>query len=417
MKVLVVGGGSGGHITPALATVREILNLKPCTRVEFWTDRKYYNNVVKITTEIGVAWGDEERLSGRRQYVRVRKIAAGKFRRYAGWTVSDYLKNWDTTLKDLIVGNFCGLIGFISGIFQSFWRMLLKKNRPDVVFLKGGFVGLPVGIVARFFRIPYVIHESDATPGLANRLLMKHANVIARAIPSSEGDKTASKTIVTGVPVAPEFKKVSETKQKQLKKAFGFDEDKPLVVITGGSQGAQHINEAVRDILPEMLKFASVGLVAGRGRYEEMVDLKKYEDWDKAKLKSNFRMWAFNSAMHELMGAADVVVSRAGATTIAELAALSKAVVLVPFEQLPGSHQVKNAERLLAMDAVKMVKDSRMVQQPGILLETVQKLIRSPKLRKDLATKLHETYKPKAAEDLAKIVIELANMGGEDAKK
>ena len=146
-------------------------------------------------------------------------------------------------------------------------------------------------------------------------------------------------------------------------------------------------------------------------------DLKKYEDWDKAKLKSNFRMWAFNSAMHELMGAADVVVSRAGATTIAELAALSKAVVLVPFEQLPGSHQVKKAERLLAMDAVKMVKDSRMVQQPGILLETVQKLIRSPKLRKDLATKLHETYKPKAAEDLAKIVIELANMGGEDAKK
>lgn len=444
MKVLVVGGGSGGHITPAVAVVREILEEKPRARVEFWTDRKYYKNVVKITTEIGVAWGNEERLSGRRQYVRVRKIAAGKFRRYAGWTVSDYFKNWDTTLKDLVVGNFCGLIGFISGIFQSFWRMFLKKNRPDVVFLKGGFVGLPVGIVARFFRIPYVIHESDVTPGLANRLLMKHASRIALALdPSASADallarRTPSttrsatpaslnspnasailsdKSIVTGVPVAPEFKKVSETKQKQLKKAFGFDEDKPLVVITGGSQGAQHINEAVRDILPEMLKFASVGLVAGRGRYEEMVDLKKYEDWDKAKLKSNFRMWAFNSAMHELMGAADVVVSRAGATTIAELAALSKAVVLVPFEQLPGSHQVKNAERLLAMDAVKMVKDSRMVQQPGILLETVQKLVRSPKLRKDLATRLHETYKPKAAEDLAKIVIELANTGGEDAKK
>ncbi|MBR0415798.1 glycosyltransferase [Candidatus Saccharibacteria bacterium] len=418
MKVLVVGGGSGGHITPAVAVVREILEEKPRARVEFWTDRKYYKNVVKITTEIGVAWGDEERLSGRRQYVRVRKIAAGKFRRYAGWTVSDYFKNWDTTLKDLVVGNFCGLIGFISGIFQSFWRMLLKKNRPDVVFLKGGFVGLPVGIVARFFRIPYVIHESDATPGLANRLLMKHASRIALALNSPNASAILSdKSIVTGVPVAPEFKKVSETKQKQLKKAFGFDEDKPLVVITGGSQGAQHINEAVRDILPEMLKFASVGLVAGRGRYEEMVDLKKYEDWDKAKLKSNFRMWAFNSAMHELMGAADVVVSRAGATTIAELAALSKAVVLVPFEQLPGSHQVKNAERLLAMDAVKMVKDSRMVQQPGILLETVQKLVRSPKLRKDLAARLHETYKPKAAEDLAKIVIELANTGGEDAKK
>ncbi|MBQ6127810.1 glycosyltransferase [Candidatus Saccharibacteria bacterium] len=420
MKVLVVGGGSGGHITPAVAVVREILEEKPRARVEFWTDKKYYKNVVKITTEIGVAWGEESRVSGKRQYIQVRKVAAGKFRRYAGWSLADYFKNWDTTLKDLIFGNIGGLIGFMGGIFQSFFRMLLKKNRPDVIFLKGGFVGLPVGIVARFYKIPYVIHESDATPGLANRLLVKHATKVATSLPVEEidGVEPDPKVVLTGVPVAPEFKRVSETKQKQLKKAFGFDEEKPLVVITGGSQGAQHINEAVREILPEMLKFTSVGLVAGRSRYEEMVDLKKYEDWDKAKLKSNFRMWAFNSAMNELMGAADVVVSRAGATTIAELAALAKAVILVPFEQLPGSHQVKNAERLLSLGAVVMVKDGRMVNQPGILLEEVQRLVRSPKVRKDLAAKLHETYKPKAAKDLADILIKLANdTGGLDEKE
>lgn len=419
MKVLVVGGGSGGHITPAVAVVREILEKKPRARIEFWTDKKYYKNVVKITTEIGVAWGEEDRLSGRRQYIRVRKVAAGKFRRYAGWSFSDYFKNWDTTLKDLVLGNFFGFIGFVGGILQSFGRMFLKKNRPDVIFLKGGFVGLPVGIVARMYKIPYVIHESDATPGLANRLLVKHATKVATSLPVEEieGVEPDPKVILTGVPVAPEFKKVSESKQRQLKKAFGFDEEKPLVVITGGSQGAQHINEAVREILPEMLKFTSVGLVAGRGRYEEMVDLKKYEDWDKAKLKSNFRMWAFNSAMHELMGAADVVVSRAGATTIAELAALAKAVVLVPFEQLPGSHQVKNAERLVSLSAVEMVKDSRMVQQPGILLEIIHKLVRSPKVRKDLAERLHETYKPKAANDLAEILIKLASTGGENEKE
>ena len=167
-----------------------------------------------------------------------------------------------------------------------------------------------------------------------------------------------------------------------------------------------------------MLKFTSVGLVAGRGRYEEMVDLKKYEDWDKAKLKSNFRMWAFNSAMNELMGAADVVVSRAGATTIAELAALAKAVILVPFEQLPGSHQVKNAERIADLNAAEVVKDSRMVQQPGILLEEVKKMVRSPKLRQKMAAELHKTYKPKAAKDLADILIDLANdTGGEDEKR
>lgn len=432
MKILVVGGGSGGHITPAVAVVREILRLKPRARVEFWTDRKYYKNVVKITTELGVAWGEEKRVSGKRQYIRVRKVMAGKFHRYAGWKLKDYFENFSITLKDIIWGNIVGFIGFIGGILQSFFRMFSKNSRPDVVFLKGGFVGLPVGIVARLFRIPYVVHESDAVPGLANRILMKHAKIIATSLDNetaaspeesdsksdvksdikSSSSKTSalsgSNVIVTGVPVAPEFKKISKSKQEQLKKAFGFPVDQPLIVVTGGSQGAQHINEAIRDILPEMLKFASVGLVAGRGRYEEMVDLKKYEAWDKAKLLSNFRMWAFNSAMNELLGAADIVISRAGATTIAELAALSKAVILVPFEKLPGSHQVKNAERLVGLGAVAMVGDERMVEQPGILLELAHKLVRSPKLREELADRLHETYKPHAASDLAKILINTA---------
>lgn len=397
--------------------VREILNERPRTRVEFWTDKKYYKNVVKITTEIGVAWGEEARVSGRRQYIQVRKIMAGKFHRYAGWNVKDYFEHFDITLKDLVWGNIVGFIGFIGGILQSFFRMLPKSKRPDVIFLKGGFVGLPVGIVARLFRIPYVIHESDATPGLANRLLIKHATRIATSLPVEEieGVEPDPRIVVTGVPVAPEFKKISESRQRQLKKAFGFDENKPLVVMTGGSQGAQNMNEAMREILPEMLKFTSVGLVAGRQRYEEMVDLKKYEDWDKAKLKSNFRMWAFNSAMNELMGAADIVISRAGATTIAELAALSKAVILVPFEKLPGGHQTKNAERLVELGAVAMIGDERMRQQPGVLLELTQKLVRSPRLRIDLAERLHATYKSSAAKDLAEILIKIAS--GEKIKE
>ncbi len=393
--------------------VREILHEKPRTRVEFWTDRKYYKNVVKITTEIGVAWGEESRISGRRDYIQVRKIMAGKFHRYAGWKFADYFKNFEITLKDIIWGNFTGFIGFVGGIIQSFFRLFSRKNRPDVIFLKGGFVGLPVGIVAKLFRIPYVVHESDAVPGLANRLLIKRATKVALAN-KSEAFPENDKFVVTGVPVAPEFKKVSASKQASLKKAFGFSEDKPLVVMTGGSQGAQHMNEAMRDILPEMLKFSSVGLIAGRERYEEMVDLKKYEEWDKAKLQSDFRMWAFNSAMNELMGAADVVISRAGATTITELAALGKAVILVPFEKLPGGHQTKNAEYLVSINAVAMVGDERMVEQPGILLELTKKLVRSPKLRHQLAEKLHETYYPNSAKDLAKMIIEI---GSSDLKK
>ena len=344
MKVLVVGGGSGGHITPAVAVVREILEMKPRTRVEFWTDRKYYRNVEKITTEIGVNTGRESKLSGKRKYIRVKKISAGKLRRYAGWSFLDYFRNWDITLKDLIIKNFIDFFRIILAFIQSFVWLLPRATRPDVIFLKGGYVGLPVGVVAGWLKIPYVIHESDAATGLANRVLMKKARVVAMGVPFDE-EKAPKKWRFVGTPVAQEFKPVSVAKQKSLKKAFGFSIDRPLVVVTGGSQGALHIDEAMREILPEMLKFTSVGLVAGRKHFEEMLDLKKYEEWDKAKLTSDFRMWAFNTTMSELMGAADVVISRAGATTVAELAALKKAVILVPFEKLPGSHQVKNAEK------------------------------------------------------------------------
>ncbi len=407
MKVLVVGGGSGGHITPAVAVVRELMEKNPRTKVEFWTDKKYYKNVVKITTEIGVRWGSHAQEENRRiPYIRVRKIWAGKFRRYAGWTTKDWFKNWNIVLKDLIFGNIVGFFGFIGGIVQSFWRLLLPSRRPDVIFLKGGFVGLPVGLVAKKLKIPYVVHESDMVPGLANRVLMENAAVVATGW---EGLKTNNTQVVhVGVPVAPEFKVVTEAQQKALKKDFGFDPEKPLVVVTGGSQGSQNINEAMNVILPEMLKFASVGSVAGRKYYEEVVGLKRYEEWDKAKLRSNFRMWEFNSAMHDLMGAADVIISRAGATTIAEMSALKKAVILVPFERLPGAHQLKNAEKLKELGAVVMVPDAVMQKDPSELLESTRHLVRAPKEREQLADKLHAEAKPDAAEKLAEVLVEVS---------
>lgn len=406
MKILAVGGGSGGHITPAVAVLREVVRRDPKAEIEFWTDRKYYKNVVKITTELGVSWGDEEQeRKTKTPYVRVRKICAGKFHRYAGWTYKDWFKNWGIVIKELIIGNIIGFFGFVFGLIQSFGRLFLRKKRPDVIFLKGGFVGLPVGLVAQKLKIPYVVHESDAVPGLANRILMKKATVIATGWESRSTKK--DNEVCVGVPVAPEFKSVTETQQKKLKKDFGFDPERPLVVVTGGSQGSENINLTMKEILPEVLKFASVGLVAGRKHYEDMVELKQYEDWDQAKLQSDFRMWEFNSAMHELLGAADVVVSRAGATTIAELAALEKAVILVPFARLPGEHQLRNAEDLQKVNAVVMVDDEKMMKRPDILLEELRHLVRSPRERADLAQRLHEEAHPDAAGRLAQVLLEV----------
>ena len=404
-----MGGGSGGHITPAVAVVREILNLKPRTRIEFWTDFKYYKNVTKLTTELGVSWGEEEKttLKKREPYIRVRRVLSGKFHRYANWKFTDYFRHIDITLKDLIFGNIIGFLGFIGGLVLSFFRLLPKKKRPDIMFLKGGFVCLPVGLVARLFKIPYVIHESDTVAGLANRILMKKARTVAFGMPLSDEVLAKHPNYVwTGIPIGKEFSLVNSKKQESLKKAFSFSTAKPLVVITGGSQGAKDLNVATREILPELLKFTSVALVAGRKHYEDMVDLKRYENWEKASLESNFRMWEFNTTMDELMGAADVVVSRAGATTIAELAALGRAAILVPFERLPGAHQVKNAERLEGIGAAMMLKDADMVERPERLLEMIQTLVRSPKKRADMVEKIHTEAKSDAAKELAKIVLE-----------
>lgn len=390
--------------------MREILEKKPRAEVEFWTDFKYFRNVTKLTTELGVSWGEErEKKRKKGPYIRVRRIMAGKFHRYAGWKFSDYFVNIDTTLKDLIFGNIFGFFGFLGGLVTSFVRLAIPKYRPKVIFLKGGYVCLPVGIIAKLFRIPYIIHESDVVAGLANRILMKKATKVAFGMPISEGMAEKHPNYVwTGIPVAPEFRPVSPTKQMSLKKAFSFNEEKPLVVITGGSQGAKNLNESIRLILPELLKIASVGLVAGRKHYEDMIDLKQYENWDKASLESNFRMWEFNTTMDELMGAADVVVSRAGATTIAEMAALKKATILVPFERLPGGHQVKNAERLASTGAAAVINDYEMVKNPSALLDEIRRLVKNPRLRADMADKLSEEARSDAAKRLADIILEVA---------
>mgnify|MGYP003301275051 CR=1 FL=1 len=349
-----------------------------------------------------MAWGEELKRPIKESYIRVRRVPAGKLHRYAGWKFLDYFKRFDITLKDLIIGNFLGFFGFLGGLITCFFRLLKKNNRPDVIFLKGGYVCLPVGLIAKRFKIPFVIHESDAVPGLANRVLMNKATKVAFGVPLS--DETMEKHpnyVWTGIPVGAEFKEVSGAKQMALKKAFGFSAEKPLLVVTGGSQGSENLNEVTRAILPELLKFTSVGLIAGRKHYEDMMDLKRYENWEKAELESNFRMWEFNTTMDELLGAADVIVSRAGATTIAEMAALKKATILVPFGRLPGGHQTKNAERLKELGAASMIDDTDALEKPELVLEEVRTLMRSPRKRADMAEKLHKEARSDAAKRVA----------------
>ena len=296
-------------MTPVIAVVREIWEIRPRAKIEFWTDKKYFKNTKKLAFE-----NDMDLM--------VRKIAAGKLRRYTNFKFIDYLQHFDVILQN--IADFFRIIG---GFIQSFWRLI--RNRPDVIFLKGGYVCLPVGTVAKWLHIPYIIHDSDATPGLTNRLLSKKATKVATGMPLKYYNYPEEKAVWTGIPINQEFHPVGEKKQKSLKKELGFNENEPLLVVTGGSLGAENINVAIREILPELLKMTSVLLVAGRERYPEMLDLKDYEKWEDGKLVSNFRMLEFSGEMYKLFGAADLVVSRAGASTMTELSSMAKAVIMV----------------------------------------------------------------------------------------
>ncbi|MBR3176780.1 UDP-N-acetylglucosamine--N-acetylmuramyl-(pentapeptide) pyrophosphoryl-undecaprenol N-acetylglucosamine transferase [Candidatus Saccharibacteria bacterium] len=388
MKILVVGGGSGGHVTPVVAVVREIWKVRPRAKIEFWTDKKYYKNARRITVENGMD-------------LRIRKVVAGKLRRYTNFTFMMYLQHFDVVLKN-ILDFFKNIIGF----FQSFFR--LAFNRPDVIFFKGGFVCLPVGMAAKLLRIPYVIHDSDAAPGLTNRLLAKRATKIATGMPLEYYSYPADRAEWTGIPISDEFRPVSETKKRSYKKELDFDPDKPLLVVTGGSLGARNINVAIREILPQLLKQTSVMLVAGRERYPEMMDLKEYEVWEDGKLKTNFRMVKFSSEMWKLFGAADIVVSRAGASTMTELSSMAKAVIMVPNEKLPGYHQVKNARAYEKANAALVIEDGEMNQNATKLLSAVKKLLKDATLREELSKNLRSFVKDNAAENLANTIISVA---------
>ena len=389
MKILVVGGGSGGHVTPVIAVVREIWEIRPRAKIEFWTDKKYFKNTKKLAFE-----NDMD--------LRVRKIAAGKLRRYTNFKFIDYLQHFDVILQN--IADFFRIIG---GFIQSFWRLI--RNRPDVIFLKGGYVCLPVGIVAKWLHIPYIIHDSDATPGLTNRLLSKKATKIVTGMPLKYYNYPEEKAVWTGIPINQEFHPVGEKKQKSLKKELGFNENAPLLVVTGGSLGAENINVAIREILPELLKMTSVLLVAGRERYPEMLDLKDYEKWEDGKLVSNFRMLEFSGEMYKLFGAADLVVSRAGASTMTELSSMAKAVIMVPNYKLPGYHQVKNAETYAKENAAVIVEDNKIQKDPSLLLKEIKKLLKDKKKREELGANLKTFSKDNAAKNLADIVIDVAN--------
>ena len=362
-----------------MAVLGEIRKIHPRARVRFWCDFKFANQATSIVHHFD-------------KNIPVQRIISGKLRRYHQLSLARQLLSLSVValnIRDI----FLTMIGFL----QSFIKLIIW--RPDVVFAKGGYVCLPVGFAAHILRIPLVIHDSDAHPGLTNRILGIWASAIATGAPLEYYSYSSKKAVYTGIPVSDEFREFSAKEQSEAKSRWGVQSNRPLIVITGGGLGAQRINDATVVVLDDLLRLGSVVLISGAGQYDELRSLTPPNS-------PRFQLHSFISKdIALLLGAADVVVARAGATTIFELASMVKPTILIPNGQLTGGHQLKNAAVYSAKDAVRIIDEDDMVNDPQILVSTVKDVLHNPENSRQMAKRFESFVRPNAAHDVADMII------------
>ena len=291
-KIVLTGGGTAGHITPNIALLPEL-------------EKAGYE-----VFYIGSYDGMEKRLMAD-YHIPYYGIATGKFRRYFD------LKNFSDPFRVL------------KGFSEA--RKILKELQPDVVFSKGGFVSVPVVRAAASLKIPCVIHESDMTPGLANKLCIPVARKVCCNFPETLKSLPAEKSILTGSPIREEL---LHGNKEAARKLCGFHSDKPVLMIIGGSLGSAVINQSVREALPKLLDDFQIVHICGKDKIDNLLlktpGYKQFE-YVKDDLKDIFAM-------------ADIVVSRAGANAICELLALKKPNLLIPLVSGSRGDQILNAK-------------------------------------------------------------------------
>lgn len=320
-KIVLTGGGTAGHITPNIALLPRLKQLG-------------YE-----VSYIGSYDGMEKRLMADYD-VPYYGISTGKFRRYFD------LKNFTDPFRVL------------KGYSEA--RKLLKEIKPDIVFSKGGFVAVPVVRAAASLKIPCVIHESDMTPGLANKLCIPVAQKVCCNFPETLNNIPTQKAVLTGSPIREELMKGNKIAAYEL---CGFTASKPVLMVIGGSLGAASINQTVREALPKLLQDFQIVHICGKDKIDNLLlNTKGYKQFEylKDELKDVFAM-------------ADVVVSRAGANAICELLALKKPHLLIPLSA--GSSrgdQILNA-RSFESQGFSIVIDEDYLS-PNLLVEKVQEL-------------------------------------------
>ncbi len=319
-KIVMTGGGTAGHVTPNIA-------LMPALK-EAGYEIEY----------IGSVNGMEKGLI-EAQNIPYYGISSGKLRRYFDWK------------------NFSDPFRVLKGYFQA--KKLMKQLKPDVVFSKGGFVSVPVVLAAKKKHIPAIIHESDITPGLANKIAIRGAKKVCCNFPETVKYLPSDKAVLTGSPIRRELLKGDASKALAL---CNFPEhDKPVLLIIGGSLGSKIVNEAVRKILPELLNDFYVIHLCGKGNLDHQLEgLLGYAQFEYA-----------NEELADMFALADIAISRAGANSICELLALHKPNILIPLSAAASrGDQVLNANSFKNQGFSYVIEEENLTESS--LLEAVK---------------------------------------------
>lgn len=288
---------------------------------------------------------------------------------------------------------------FSRGYLQA--QRLLRKLSPDVIFTKGGYVTVPMGLAASRRNIPLVIHESDTIFGMSTRMLAPRAEQIATGFPETAfiDSPYHTKITFTGNPVR---KSLLSGSMSRAKKTFALDNTKPVVLIFAGSQGAHAINEVVFSNLPLILK--QYNLIHQTG--EQDIEQARIAAHNlPQQLKGRYRPYDFlHTELADALFYSDVVIARAGAGSIAEVAAHSKPLILVPSPYSANDHQLQNAKFLERMGAARIIEQTDLT--PIRMSSEVSRILSQPKAKKYLQASIHELWIPDAAERIARLILD-----------
>ena len=367
MRIILTGGGTGGHLTPLVAVADKLkAKLGPEANI------LYVGSGAEMEKQIMAEEG-----------IPAKFVISGKMRRYFSFE------------------NFVDFFKVPIGFVQSLW--LLLRFMPDAIFSKGGYVAVPIVLAGWIYRIPIMIHESDSAPGIANQFLAKFANRIAVAYPSAEEYFPKDKTALVGNPIR--FQ-VTEGDPLILRQELGFTQSRKTLLVLGGSQGSQVINEAIVKILPQLLQHFQVIHQTGQAHFDSVLREAAFMGIKVG--HSGYYATPFMNAnkLRDAFALSDVVISRAGATFITEIAANGKPAILIPISQSANDHQRMNAYALAQIGAALVLEETNLGEH--ILLEKINHILNDNELQQNMIEKIKTFYHPTAAEVIANGIIEIA---------